>query len=85
LGAAAFLSVNRHPLAGVAAAYAGVSAAFSVNILIAPVDAMITEMTNEAIQIATPGESITITANLYFSIVSTILMAIVMTINRAHH
>src|SRR4051812_38051080 len=28
LGAAAFLSVKRHPLAGVAAAYAGVSAAF---------------------------------------------------------
>jgi aminobenzoyl-glutamate transport protein len=80
LGAAAFLSVGRHPLAGVAAAYAGVSAAFSVNILIAPVDAMITEMTNEAIQIATPGESITISANIYFSIVSTLLMALVMTV-----
>ena len=36
LGAAAFLSVGRHPVAGVAAAYAGVSAAFAVNILIAP-------------------------------------------------
>jgi aminobenzoyl-glutamate transport protein len=54
LGAAAFLSVKRHPLAGVAAAYAGVSAAFSVNILIAPLDALLTEMTNEAIQLATP-------------------------------
>jgi aminobenzoyl-glutamate transport protein len=77
LGAAAFLSVGRHPLAGVAAAYAGVSAAFSVNILIAPLDALLTEMTNEAIGLALPGESITITANLYFSIVSTILMAVV--------
>ncbi len=80
LGAAAFLSVGRHPLAGVAAAYAGVSAAFSVNILIAPIDALITEMTNEAIQIARPGETITITANLYFNIVSTLVMAVVMTI-----
>ncbi len=80
LGAAAFLSVNRHPLAGIAAAYAGVSAAFSVNILIAPLDALLTEMTNEAIQMARPGETITITANLYFSIASTIVMAVIMTI-----
>jgi aminobenzoyl-glutamate transport protein len=79
LGAAAFLSVNRHPLAGIAAAYAGVSAAFSVNILIAPLDALLTEMTNEAIQMAKPGETITITANLYFSIASTIVMAVIMT------
>ena len=33
LGAAAFLSVGRHPLAGLAAAYAGVSAGFAVNVL----------------------------------------------------
>jgi aminobenzoyl-glutamate transport protein len=79
LGAAAFLSVNRHPLAGIAAAYAGVSAAFSVNILIAPLDALLTEMTNEAIGMVNPGETITITANLYFSIMSTLVMAVVMT------
>ena len=66
LGAAAFLSVGRHPLAGIAAAYAGVSAAFSVNILIAPLDALLTEMTNEAIADRTPGETISITANWYF-------------------
>jgi aminobenzoyl-glutamate transport protein len=80
LAAAAFLTVRRHPLAGIAAAYAGVSAAFSVNILIAPLDALLTEMTNEAMQIARPGESITITANLYFSIASTLVMAVVMTV-----
>jgi aminobenzoyl-glutamate transport protein len=79
LAAAAFLSVNRHPLAGVAAAYAGVSAAFSVNILIAPLDAMLTEVTNEAIGIASPGQTITVTANIFFSIASTLLMAVVMT------
>jgi aminobenzoyl-glutamate transport protein len=79
LGAAAFLSVGRHPLAGIAAAYAGVSAAFSVNILIAPVDALITEMTNEAIALSDPDATITITANLYFNIVSTIIMAIIIT------
>ncbi len=80
LGASAFLSVKRHPLIGIAAAYAGVSAAFSVNILITPLDAMLTEMTNEAIAIADPNTSITITANWYFNVVSTILMAIIMTV-----
>lgn len=80
LGAAAFMSVGRHPLAGLAAAYAGVSAAFAVNVLITPADALVTEMTNEAIQIARPGDTISVVANLYFNIVSTIAMALVITI-----
>lgn len=79
LGAAAFLSVGRHPVAGIAAAYAGVSAAFAVNVLIAPLDALLTEMTNEAIAIVDPNQSITITANWYFSTVSFLVMAVVMT------
>ncbi len=79
LGAAAFLSVGKNPIAGVAAAYAGVSAAFSVNILLAPLDALLTEMTNEAIGLVAPDQSITITANYFFSIASTILMAAIMT------
>src|SRR5690606_1738918 len=65
LGAAAFLSVKRHPLAGLAAAYGGVSAIFAVNILVTPLDAMLTEITNEAIALA-GGEPITIVANFYF-------------------
>jgi aminobenzoyl-glutamate transport protein len=79
LGAAAFLSVGRHPVAGIAAAYAGVSASFAVNILIAPLDALLTEMTNEAIALVDPSKSITITANWYFSSVSLLVMAVVMT------
>jgi aminobenzoyl-glutamate transport protein len=79
LGAAAFLSVGRHPLAGLAAAYGGVSAAFAVNVLITPADALITEMTNEAIGLATPGETISVVSNLYFNIASTIAMALVIT------
>ncbi len=73
LGAAAFLSVGRHPLAGMAAAFAGVSAVFGVNLLITPTDSMITEITNEAI--GSGGEAINITANFYFGIVSTIVLA----------
>lgn len=80
LGAAAFLSMGRHPLAGMAAAYAGVGAAFGVNLLITPVDGMLTEITNEAIHIAAPGVSLNITANYFFAVASSILLAIVATV-----
>ncbi len=76
LGAAAFLSVKRNPLVGVAAAYGGVSAIFAINILITPLDAMLTEITNEAIALA-GGQPITIVSNLYFQIVMSILLSIV--------
>jgi aminobenzoyl-glutamate transport protein len=76
LAAAAFASVGRHPLAGLAAAYAGVACIFSVNILITPVDSMLTEITNEAIG-QSGAEHLTVTANFYFSIASSILMALV--------
>lgn len=76
LAAAAFLSVGRHPLAGMAAAFAGVGAIFSVNLLITPVDSMLTEITNEAL--GNIGLApLTVTANFYFSIVSSILMTLV--------
>ncbi len=76
LAAAAFASVGRHPLAGLAAAYAGVACIFSVNVLITPVDSMLTEITNEAIG-QSGAEHLTVTANFYFSIASSILMAVV--------
>ena len=55
LGAAAFKSVGRHPLAGMAAAFAGVAGGFGVNLLITPTDAVLTEITNEAIGLVDPG------------------------------
>jgi aminobenzoyl-glutamate transport protein len=79
LGAAAFASLGRHPLAGIAAAYAGVSAAFFVNILITPADGIITEVTNETIGLVAPNVQLNVTHNLYFAIASTIFCALVMT------
>ncbi|WP_129671005.1 AbgT family transporter [Candidatus Chloroploca sp. Khr17] len=76
LGATAFLTLGRHPLAGMAAAFAGVSAIFAVNLLITPVDSMITEITNEAIGLA-GGTPITVTANYFFSVASTLILSVV--------
>ncbi|TDE95965.1 AbgT family transporter [Occultella glacieicola] len=76
LAAAAFLTVGRHPLAGLAAAFAGVGAVFGVNLLITPSDSMLTEITNEVL--ATAGmETLEVTQNFYFAIVSSIAMAVV--------
>ncbi len=79
LGAAAFLSVGRHPLAGMAACFAGVGAIFAVNPLPGPIDAMITEVTNEAL-VSVGAEPITIVANYWFSVVTSVLLAIVATV-----
>ena len=55
LGAVAFKSVGRNPLAGIAAAFAGVAAGFGVNFLITPLDGVLTEITNDASALVDPG------------------------------
>ncbi len=80
LGAVAFMSVGRHPLAGIAAAFAGVSAGFGVNFLITPLDGVLTGITNDAIGIVDPNREIDLAANLFFNIGSTLFVTILMTI-----
>ena len=80
LGAAAFHSLGRHPLAGLAAAFSGVAAVFLVNMFVTPTDALLAEMTNDAIRLVDPSREVTLVGNLYFMMVSSILMAIVCTI-----
>jgi len=75
LAAAAFASVGRHPLAGLAAAFAGVGAIFTVNVLITPSDSMLTEITNEAI--GHNGKHLEVTANYFYMIVASFLIAVV--------
>jgi aminobenzoyl-glutamate transport protein len=77
LGAAAFKSVGRNPLAGIAAAFAGVAAGFGVNVLITPRDGVLTEITNDAA--GTASKHIDLAANLYFGIGSTIFVAFLLT------
>ena len=77
LGAAAFKSVGRNPLAGIAAAFAGVAAGFGVNFLITPLDGVLTEITNDAA--GNSGQHIDLAANLYFGIGSTIFVAVLLT------
>jgi aminobenzoyl-glutamate transport protein len=84
LGAAAFKSVGRNPLAGIAAAFAGVAAGFGVNFLITPLDGVLTEITNDAIALSDPNRSIDLASNLYFGIGSTILITLVISLVSAY-
>ncbi|GGJ12683.1 AbgT family transporter [Neoroseomonas lacus] len=80
LAAAAFISVGRHPLAGLAAAFAAVASAFLVNVLIVPVDGILTEITNDAIRLVNPNRSIDLAANVWFSMGSVVLLTILISV-----
>ncbi|WP_024615916.1 AbgT family transporter [Clostridium sp. Ade.TY] len=80
LGAVVFLSFKRHPLAGIAAAFAGVSGGFSANIIFGPTDALLAGITTEAANMVQPGYEVNIASNWFFLIASTVLITIVGTI-----
>ena len=80
LDAGAFLSLGRHPLAGLTAAFSGVAGVFGVNFLIVPIDGILTEITNDAIHLLNPTYSIALTANFYFAVVSSLVLIAVCTV-----
>ena len=72
-----FHSVGRHPIAGMAAAFAGVSGGFSANIIIGTIDPLLAGLSTEAAQIVDPSYYVLPTANYYFMAVSAIVIALV--------
>jgi len=72
-----FLAVGRHPIAGMAAAFAGVSGGFSANIILGTIDPLLAGLTQEAAHIVDPQYHVNPTANYYFMLVSTFLVAMV--------
>jgi aminobenzoyl-glutamate transport protein len=77
LAGIAYLSVGRHPLAGLALGFAGVAGAFTVNMLIKPLDAVLVEFTNDAARLVDPGKAIGLASNVWFSIASVVLLTVV--------
>lgn len=74
LGAIVFASAGRHPIAGLASAFAGVSGGFSANLLIGSLDPLLQGITNEALAAAGSTYEVLVTDNWYFLIVSTLLL-----------
>lgn len=74
LGAVLFAAFGRHPLAGLAAAFAGVSGGFSANLLLTSLDPLLSGLSTKAAQIVDPSYYVNPSANYYFMIVSTFLV-----------
>ncbi|WFA09332.1 AbgT family transporter [Tissierella sp. Yu-01] len=76
LGAMIFYSFGRHPIAGLAAAFAGVSGGFSANLMVGPTDALLSGISEPAARMMDATYSVPATSNFYFLFVSTILITI---------
>ncbi len=77
LSATLFLAIGRHPITGLAAAFAGVSGGYSANLLIGSVDPLLAGITQEAARMIDPAYTVSPACNYYFMVVSTFLLTIV--------
>ncbi|OFY88389.1 MAG: aminobenzoyl-glutamate transporter [Bacteroidetes bacterium RIFOXYA12_FULL_40_10] len=77
LGAMIFHALGRHPMAGFAAAFAGVSAGFGSNFLIGSVDPILAGLSTSAAQIIDPEMNINPMVNYFFMVVSAVMITIV--------
>jgi len=77
LGAFVFWAAGRHPLAGLAAAFAGVSGAFSANLLLTSLDPLLAGFTQSAAQLIDPNYIVRETANYYFIVALTPVLTLV--------
>ena len=80
LGAMMFHACGRHPIAGLAAAFAGVSGGFSANLLVGTLDPLLGGITQAAVDILDPAYEVQIMGNYIFMCASTFLITILGTI-----
>lgn len=77
LAAMLYVSIGRHPLAGVAAAFAGVSGGFSANLLLSTLDPMLAGLTQEGARIIQADYSVNPACNYFFMAASTLFLTLV--------
>jgi aminobenzoyl-glutamate transport protein len=75
-----FRAIGKNPLAGVITSFAAINGGFSANLLITALDPLLSGLTHQAAQTIDANYIVYPTANYYFMIVSTFLVAIVCTI-----
>ena len=76
LAAIIFLAVGRNPIAGLAAAFAGVSGGYSANLLLGTIDPLLAGLSQEAAHIIDKSYEVNAAANYYFMFVSTFFIAV---------
>jgi len=77
LGGVIFYAAGRHPLAGIAAAFAGVSGGFSANFVPSGIDPLLMGFTLSAAQIASPDIQLNPLNNWFFTASSSVLIILV--------
>lgn len=78
LGAVVFYAAGRHPLAGIAAAFAGVSGGFSATMFLpSSLDPLLAALTQEAAHIVDPSVFVNPLNNFYFTTASALLVIVV--------
>lgn len=82
LGAVIYAALGRHPMAGLATAFAGVSGGFSANLMLSATDPMLGEMTMQAAATIDPAyaDQMNNAMNWWFIIASTFLVTFVITL-----
>jgi aminobenzoyl-glutamate transport protein len=74
LGGVIFYAAGRHPLAGIAAAFAGVSGGFSANFVPSSLDPLLQGLTLQGAQLLDPGIQVNVLNNYYFTTASSLLI-----------
>ncbi len=77
LGGIIFYAAGRHPIAGIAAAFAGVSGGFSANFIPSGIDPLLQGFTQSAAQIINPTIQVNPLNNWYFTAASSVLIILV--------
>jgi len=77
LGGIIFYAAGRHPLAGIAAAFAGVSGGFSANFVPSGIDPLLQGLTQASAQILDPAREVNPLCNWFFTSASTVLVVLV--------
>ena len=80
LGAMVFRACGRHPIAGLAAAFAGVSGGFSANLVVGTLDPLLAGITQTAVSIIDAEYQVQVMGNYFFMCASTVLITVLGTI-----
>lgn len=72
-----FLAIGRHPIAGMAAGFAGVSGGFSANLVLGTIDPLLAGLSEEAAHLVDETYHVNPTANYYFMVASTFVIAFI--------
>lgn len=77
LAAMLYAALGRHPIAGIAAVFAGIGGGFSANLLVTSLDPLLAGLTTEAAQLMEPKYEVNATASYFFMAASVALLVVV--------